>query len=151
MNQFKFFETKEPIQKTKFWLDIGGDIITIIGLLIYLEIIVLKFYGFDYNIKKNIIGRASLDVINNPDETINNYFNQDEGIINEKDNENDDESNSENINANVTENDKENVNENIIQKVNENTNENFNENTNENFNENENKKKNLIENEDKEA
>ena len=108
MNQFKFFETKEPIQKKKFLLDIGGDIITIIGLLIYLEIIVLKFCGFDYNIKKNIINRASLDVINNPDETIYTSINLDEGI-NENDIDDDNE-NSENDNENVFENNNENEN-----------------------------------------
>ena len=127
MNQFKFFETKEPIQKKKFWLDIGGDIITIIGLLIYLEIIVLNFCGFDYNIKKNIIGRASLDVINNPDETIYTSINIES--INEND-ENDNENNNEINGDNENDNDNENNNENVY----ENANENFNENANENKN-----------------
>ena len=150
MNQFKFFETKEPIQKKKFWLDIGGDIITIIGLLIYLEIFVLKFCEFDYNIKNNIIDRASLDLSNNPDETIYTSINPDEGLIaNDNDNENDNEKDNEIDNKN--DNDNENVNENLNENVKENDYENSNGNDKQNLNENENQIENLIENEDKET
>ena len=134
LNQFSFFKKDaEKIKRKKFWLDIGGDIITIIGLLIYLEIIVLKFCGLDYNIKQNIIGRASLDLFNNPDETLNNYITENEGII-ENDNENDNEID----------------NENDEESDNKNTTENFDENAYKNINENESKIENRIENEDKE-
>ena len=54
---------------TKFCLDIIGDIIAIIGFLIYLEIIVLNFCGLDYNIKVNINKRAQ--EILSLDESIN--------------------------------------------------------------------------------
>ena len=96
----KFFATSEEIKINKFILDILGDVITIIGLLIYLEIIVLHFYGFDYNIKVNIIKRGFQDINNEPDETT--YLNNDivEDIINgDKDqdiNEDEDEKKDEN-------------------------------------------------------
>lgn len=112
LNQFKFFETTEQFKKKKFYLDIGGDIITIIGLLIYLEIIVFQFCGFDYNLKNNIIRRASLDINNNNlDETIYSNINENEGLI---DNENN------NVIENVTE--KVNENENQIESQIENKN-----------------------------
>ena len=52
------FNTDDSIKITKFWLDIIGDIISIIGFLIYLEIIVLKCCNLDHNIKENIMERA---------------------------------------------------------------------------------------------
>ena len=50
----KFFECDESIPKAKFFLDISGDIISLIGFLIYLEIVILKFCDFDYNTDENI-------------------------------------------------------------------------------------------------
>ena len=35
-----------------------------IGYSIYLEIIELRFYGFDENLKRNIITRGDMDIIN---------------------------------------------------------------------------------------
>ena len=82
MNDFKFFkEDSQLIHKTKFWLDISGDVIAVVALLIYLEIIVLHFGNFDYNIKVNIMRRASQDIKNQPDETL--YSNDIEPILNE--------------------------------------------------------------------
>ena len=63
------FNTNDSIKITKFCLDIIGDIIAIIGFLIYLEIIVLNFCGLDYNIKVNINKRA--EEIKSLDESIN--------------------------------------------------------------------------------
>ena len=45
-------------QLKKFLLDESGDITSIFGFLIYLEIIELNFCGFNYNLKKNIINRG---------------------------------------------------------------------------------------------
>ena len=45
-------------QLHKFLLDVSGDIASIIGFLIYLEIIELNFCGLNYNLKKNIIDRG---------------------------------------------------------------------------------------------
>ena len=47
--------------KKKFSLDISGDITSIIGFLIYLEIIELNFCGLSFNLKKNIILRGEKD------------------------------------------------------------------------------------------
>ena len=44
-------------------LDESGDIGSIIGFLIYLEIIELNFCGFNFNLKKNIIERSKIDYI----------------------------------------------------------------------------------------
>ena len=48
-------------QLKKFLLDESGDIASIIGFLIYLEMIELNFWGFNYNLKKNIINRGEND------------------------------------------------------------------------------------------
>ena len=45
----------------KFLLDISGDIASIIGFLIFLEMIELNFCGFNYNLMKNIINRGEKD------------------------------------------------------------------------------------------
>ena len=45
-------------QLKKFLLDESGDIASILGLLIYLEMIELNFCGLSYNLKKNIINRG---------------------------------------------------------------------------------------------
>ena len=53
----------ESEQVKKFLLDESGDIGSIIGFLIYLEIIELNFCGFNFNLKKNIIERSKIDYI----------------------------------------------------------------------------------------
>ena len=53
----------EENQLSKFLLDISGDIASIIGFLIYLEMIELNFCGFNYNLKKNIVERSKSDYI----------------------------------------------------------------------------------------
>ena len=45
-------------QAKKFLLDESVDIASIIGLIIYLEMIELNFCGLNYNLKKNIIIRG---------------------------------------------------------------------------------------------
>ena len=45
----------------KFCLDLSGDLFSIIGFLMYLEIIELKFSNYDYNLKVNIIKRGIVD------------------------------------------------------------------------------------------
>ena len=55
----KFFEDTANCRVAKFVLDISGDIICIIGFLIYLEVIELNFCGLNYNFKYNISKRAS--------------------------------------------------------------------------------------------
>jgi len=45
-------------QLEKFLLDISGDVFSIIGFFIYLEMIELNFCKLDYNLKKNIIERG---------------------------------------------------------------------------------------------
>ena len=45
-------------QFKKFLLDQSVDVTSIIGLLIYLEMIELNFCGLNYNLEKNIINRG---------------------------------------------------------------------------------------------
>ena len=47
----------------RFLADIFGDIGSIIGFLIYLEVIELNFCGLNFNLKKNIIRRGTNDYI----------------------------------------------------------------------------------------
>jgi hypothetical protein len=47
--------------KEKFFLDMSGDIFSIIGFLIYLEILQLSFCKLDYNVRNNIITRSKID------------------------------------------------------------------------------------------
>ena len=54
---------REGTQVKKFLLDVSGDIGSIIGFLIYLEIIELNFCGLNFNLKKNIIKRSENDYI----------------------------------------------------------------------------------------
>ena len=56
-----FFFKEKGGKITKFSLDISGDISAFIGFLIYLEIIILNFKGFNYNIKKNIMIRSNVE------------------------------------------------------------------------------------------
>ena len=80
----KQFEIKSEIRFIipKFILDTSGDLISLFGFLIYLEMIELKCGKFDYNIKKNITRRSfgesygikkkkKKPLINNNNNTIN--------------------------------------------------------------------------------
>ena len=68
INLGRFFKTNELTLKTKFILDISGDIVSILCYVIYLEVIEFHCCKLDYNIKNNIIMRSIKDV-NNLDET----------------------------------------------------------------------------------
>ena len=56
-----FFEDTSDYKPTRFFLDIGGDFICLIGLFIYLEIIELNINNFNYDLRRNIIDRGILD------------------------------------------------------------------------------------------
>ena len=56
------------IKIAKYFLDSLGDIIAFIGFLIYLEIIILNFNNYDYNIKKCIIERSNQELCDNEEE-----------------------------------------------------------------------------------
>ena len=73
----------------KFCLDLSGDLFSIIGFLMYLEIIELKFGNYDYNLKVNIIKRGIID-----------SFGKNKSIINEEE-----EKESENESGNESEED----------------------------------------------
>ena len=65
---------------SKFILDYSGDLFSIIGFLIYLEIIELNFCDYNYNIKINITRRSLLESheINEPEKSFNNEV---EGLV----------------------------------------------------------------------
>ena len=54
----------EHITLLQFILLESAEIFSLIGYAIYLEIIELRFYGFDENLKRNIISRGDMDIIN---------------------------------------------------------------------------------------
>ena len=56
------FTNEENLEK-RFLADVSGDIGSIIGFLIYLEIIELNFCKLNYNLKNNIIKRGEIDYI----------------------------------------------------------------------------------------
>ena len=53
-----FFKSTEDYKPERFFLDVAGDIVCLIGFLIYLEIIELKFFGLNYNLRKYIMQRG---------------------------------------------------------------------------------------------
>ena len=53
--------TKDHYKLYKFFLDTLGDIFSLFGFLIFLEIVVLHCYKLDSNIKQNIMFRAFMD------------------------------------------------------------------------------------------
>lgn len=56
----------------KFWVEFIAEILTLLGYTIFLEIIELRFYGLDKDLKKNITERSIRDsVINDIDFDIN--------------------------------------------------------------------------------
>ena len=72
-------------KKAKYFLDSSGDIIAILGFLIYLEIIELNFCGFSHDIKVNIIKRSFGDTHpNEEDEDISFICNNSQLEIDEE-------------------------------------------------------------------
>ena len=57
---FKVF-TIEKIDLNKFIVDTLSDLFSVIGYLIYIEIVELKFCNLDYNIRKNIMIRSRIE------------------------------------------------------------------------------------------
>ena len=72
---FVFFTTDNKFLIAKFFLDISGDIFSLIGFLIYLEIIRLKCGQFHYNTKDNIIQRGTIELMVIGDNSRNSSFN----------------------------------------------------------------------------
>ena len=58
---YDIFKYYDKVKIIKLILDVIGDIFAFIAFLIYLEIIILNFNKFDYNIKINIDKRTILD------------------------------------------------------------------------------------------
>ena len=48
--------------KISLYFDFGSDVISIIGYLIFLEIIEFHCFGYDFNTRKNILERCLLDI-----------------------------------------------------------------------------------------
>ena len=59
-----FAYSNNDFKSIKFYLDLSGDILSVFGFLIYLELIVICFCKCDYNIKANIIRRSFGEVRN---------------------------------------------------------------------------------------
>ena len=61
----KFFDDERNFnyRTEKFCLDIFGDITSILGFLVYLEMVELNFCEFNYNLRKNIIYRGDNETI----------------------------------------------------------------------------------------
>ena len=57
----RIFKDNSDIKISKFFLDSSGDILSILGCLVYLEIIELNFNGYNFNLRKNIIQRSLID------------------------------------------------------------------------------------------
>ena len=74
--------TENPIRYIipKLILDFSGDILSILGFLIYLEIIELNFCGLNLNLRREIIKRGmnELSAIDNDDEERNSFNNNEE-------------------------------------------------------------------------
>ena len=81
MKDHTFFDdTKELNFKTaKFLLDISGDITSILGFLVYLEILELNFCKFNYNLRKNIILRGESELSGKENED-NRPSSEEEGL-----------------------------------------------------------------------
>ena len=57
----RIFTDNSDIKISKFFLDCSGDILSILGCLVYLEIIELNFNEYNFNLRKNIIQRSLVD------------------------------------------------------------------------------------------
>ena len=58
IRKYTFFTDASNYKLHRFFLDISGDIVCIIGFLIYLEIIEIIFFNLDFNLSKYIIQRG---------------------------------------------------------------------------------------------
>ena len=85
-----FADSNNKNKTNKFLLDLLGDILSIVGFLIYLEIIILSLCKYDYNIKSNIISRSYTELkegIEDKDEKDYEIVLEDENYITIKSNE----------------------------------------------------------------
>ena len=83
-----FFTDKylTALKQAKFFLDLSGDIISIIGFLIYLEIIVIKCFKYENNIRYNLLERSIAEAresIDNLDDVTINEINENENSLND--------------------------------------------------------------------
>ena len=85
----KYFRTDDIYKWKKYFCDVIGDFFSVFGFLIYLEIIVLKIFNLDYNIKTNITRRSFGESYGINKKPINDNAND-----NENDNDNDNEERS---------------------------------------------------------
>ena len=74
-----FSDTNFNFKLEKFCLDFMGDIISIFGFLIYLEIIELNFCKFNYNLRRNITNRGINELTDDSDDRNSTYY-QDESV-----------------------------------------------------------------------
>ena len=58
-----FFKDTSNSKPARFFLDIGGDFVCLIGFFIYLEIIELKIFNINYDLRRNISDRGVVDDI----------------------------------------------------------------------------------------
>ena len=61
---FAFFATNNNLIVAHFYLDISGDIFSIFGFLIYLEVIEFYCFGLNKDYRKNIMRRGTEECIN---------------------------------------------------------------------------------------
>ena len=103
---------KKSTDVKKFLLDVSGDIGSIIGFLIYLEIIELNFCGFNFNLKKNIIQRSESDYVQSLAATMipldDNFEDSEDEDDDSNDNSNDNSKDKSNDNTNDNSNDNKN-------------------------------------------
>ena len=90
----KLFKSDDKFKHIKVLLDIIGDIFSLLGFLIYLEIIVLNFCKIDYNIKENIAKRSFMESYGINKKGINedgiNNDNEEKSFASEEDEQEDD-------------------------------------------------------------
>ena len=58
-----FFKDTSNSKPARFFLDIAGDFVCLIGFFIYLEIIELKIFNINYDLRRNISDRGVVDDI----------------------------------------------------------------------------------------
>ena len=68
------------IKQVKFFLDLSGDIISIIGFLIYLEIIVIKCFKYEHNIRYNLLERSLAETREGVDNLNNITINENDSL-----------------------------------------------------------------------
>ena len=85
INEKSFF-IKEPIKYIlpKFILDTSGDFLSLIGFLVFLELIELNFCDFNINLRRKIMDRSEIESIS----LLDDYFDDDDDVDNDDNNDN---------------------------------------------------------------